>query len=223
MFVPSSSSEKQSPDDSAASPPPPAPPLFSTPTFSHGPTAATASVGGGAGTTPGFCKFCCCQCYCCCHGHGVYACTLALVCEWGGGSEGGGGACKAARWEPARSRLLCFSNTSSEWIHRGRTICSQKRMDGTCNSFSRASKIPNGQFKTSGDLAFRSRTRPHGVDPSETGWEPANFQICRFKKTSEAEHSIRVVDWSQTATQTARTSNYEFASSRAVSRHGSQR
>jgi hypothetical protein len=59
------------------------------------------------------------------------------------------------------------------------------------------SKILNGQFKTSGDLVFHSRTRPHGVDPSETGWEPANFQICRFKKTSEAEHSVRVVDWSQ--------------------------
>jgi hypothetical protein len=25
-----------------------------------------------------------------------------------------------------------------------------------------------------------------GVDPSEMGWEPANFQICRFKKYQEA-------------------------------------
>ena len=89
-----------------------------------------------------------------------------------------------------------FSNTSSEWIHRGRTICSQKRVDGTCNSFS-PPKYSTGNSKLLETWCFTHELGRSGVDPSETGWEPANFQICRFKKTSEAEHSIRVVDWSQ--------------------------
>jgi hypothetical protein len=124
-----------------------------------------------------------------------------------------------ARWHDQNGS---FSHTSSEWIHRGRTISSQKRVDAGDLQLILPSKIHSRQFKTSVDLVFHSRTRPHGVDPSETGWKPANFQICRFKKLWKL--SIRCEWWigAKTATHTAWTSKNEFVSSRTVSRHGSQ-
>ena len=114
-----------------------------------------------------------------------------------------------------------FSNTSSEWIHRGRTIRSQKRVDGTCNSFS-PPKYPTGNSKLLETWCFSHELDSMALIHQKRDGSLPTFRFAVSKKLRKL--SIRCEWWigAKTATHTARTSNYEFASSRTVSHHGSQ-
>ena len=114
-----------------------------------------------------------------------------------------------------------FSNTSSEWIHRGRTICSQKRVDGTCNSFS-PPKYSTGNSKLLETWCFTHELDRMALIHQKRDGNLPTFRFAVSKKLRKLSIPFEWWTGAKTATQTARTSNYEFASSRAVSRHGSQ-
>ena len=81
-----------------------------------------------------------------------------------------------------------FSNTCSEWIHRG--------VDGTCNSFS-PPKYPTGNSKLLETWCFTHELDRMALIHQKRDGNLPTFRFVVSKQNSEAEHSMRVVDWSE--------------------------